>query len=184
MITFDVTEDDQRAWIQFAIDEQGRVGALRLAFSMLFVLVGAIFGMAVGDFTGLAIGAGVGAVLAVTVVPVVLRRSVRSQIDQAIATAPDGSVGPVTLRLTADELSYTTSAARTTWNRRAIRRVAVRGDHAFIMFGPSNGLVIPLTDGAADRHRFLDALNSGDVPTEDSSTAATETEPPGTVRGR
>jgi hypothetical protein len=169
MITFDVTEDDQRAWMQFVIDEQGRVGALRLAFSMLVVLIGAIFGMAVADFTGLAMGAGAGGVLAVTVVPAALRRSVRSQIDQAIASAPDGSLGRITLELTTDRITYTTSAAHATWSRNAIRRVAVRGDHAFIMFGPSNGLVVPLRDHTGDRHRFIDALNRGSVPTDDSS---------------
>lgn len=172
MITFDVTEDDQRAWMQFAIDEQGRVGALRLAFSMLFILVGAIFGMAVADFPGLGIGAAIGAFLAVTVVPVAMRHSVRQQIDQAIASAPDGSVGPVTLQLTVDQLTFSTSAAHSTWNRSSIRRVAVRGDHAFIMFGPSNGLVVPLHEQADERHRFIDALNSGTVPT------APDDEPP------
>lgn len=150
--------------MRFAIDEQGRVGALRLGFSMLFVLVFAIFGMAVGDFTGLGIGAAVGAVLAVTLVPVALRRSVQSQIDQAVASAPEGSVGPVSLELTAEEISYTTSVAHSTWKRKAIRRVVVRGDHAFIMFGPSNGLVVPLADDGGERHRFIDALNSGGVP--------------------
>ena len=56
MISFDVTEEDQRAWMRFAIEEQGRVGALRTAFSMLIVLVLAVFGFSVGGWTGLALG--------------------------------------------------------------------------------------------------------------------------------
>ncbi len=161
MISFDVTEDDQRAWMEFAIEEKGRVAALRLAFSMLVVVVFGILGYAFYEWSGLIGGFGVGLVLAFTLVPITLRASVRRQIDEAIAKAPDGAVGPVTLRLTADRLSYATSSAESSWERRAIRRVAVRGEHAFIMFGPSTGLVVPLTDQAGERHRFIDALNSG-----------------------
>ena len=163
MISFDVTEEDQRAWMRFAIDEQGRVAALRVAFSMLLVLVFGIFGFGVGGWTGLGVGAAGGLLLAVTGLPWMLRRSVEGQIDDAVASAPEGSVGPVTLELTSDHLTYTTQAVTSTWRRRAIRRVAVRGDHAFIMFGPSNGLVVPLA-GDPERSRFIDALNSGSEP--------------------
>ncbi len=164
MISFDVTYEDQRAWMRFAIEEQGRVSALRTAFSMLFVLVFAVFGFSVGGWTGLALGAAGGLVLALAVVPVVLRRSVEQQIDQAVATAPDGSIGAVTLELTRDRLSYRTSVSVSSWERRAIRRVVVRDDHAFIMFGPSNGLVVPLAEDDGSRSRWIDALNAGDVP--------------------
>lgn len=162
MISFTVTEDDQRAWMEFAIGEQGRVDALRVAVSMLSILVFVIVGFATFDFTGLGIGALVGIVFALSVVPVLLKRSVRRQIDQAIDTAPDGSLGPVTLELTPDQLTFTTSSVRSTWQRRAIRRVAVRQDHAFVMFGPNNGLVVPLYDDLnREREAFVDALNSG-----------------------
>lgn len=167
MISFDVTEDDQRAWMRFAIDEQGRLAALRLAFSMLLVLVFGIFGFGVAGWSGLAIGVGGGLVLALTGLPWLLRRSVERQIDDAVATAPDGSVGPVSLELTSDRLIYTTRAVTSSWQRRAIRRVVVRGDHAFIMFGPSNGLVVPLLDDSAERQEFIDVLNSGGAPTPD-----------------
>lgn len=163
MIQFDVTETDQRAWMQFAIDEQGRVGALRVAGGLLVTVIGAIVGHSMGDFTGLGIGAGVGAVLALTLVPATVKRSVARQINEAVASAPDGSVGPVTLELTERELTYTTSATRSSWQRRAVRRVVVRGEHAFIMFGPSNGLVVPI-DGDPARRAWIQALNGGRVP--------------------
>jgi len=162
MISFEVTEEDQRAWMQFAIDEQGRLAALRLAFSMLFVVLSGIVGFMFFELTGLLVGAALGGILALTMLPWLLRRSVPAQIDEAIASAPDGSVGPVELELTADELSYRTSAVHSKWQRRAVRRVAVRNDHAFIMFGPSNGLVVPLGDDpTGERAAWIDALNSG-----------------------
>ena len=42
MISFEVTEEDQRAWMRVAIDEQGRVAALRVAFSMLMPVTGGL----------------------------------------------------------------------------------------------------------------------------------------------
>lgn len=167
VISFDVTVEDQRAWMEFALAEQGRIGALRLAASLLVVLVFMILGFTLGEFAGLAWGGGIGLAAAVLGVPWLLRRSVRAQIDDQIARAPDGSIGPVSLELTSDELTWQTAAAKTTWQRRAIRRVAVRDNHAFIMFGPSNGLVIPLAKDDGSRTRFIDSLNSGGVPETD-----------------
>lgn len=163
--SFEVTDHDLRAWINYAVDQQGQVKqSIRAAMILMPILAGGVGWLALGGI-GALFGAGFGLVAGLLVLPILLRRTISRRIEQAIAQQPDGVIGPHTVRVEDDRLIWSTTVAQCAWKRSAVRRVHETDDHAFVMFAPENALVLPLhRDSSGDIRTVVAALTNAPPP--------------------
>lgn len=146
---YDVTEDDIRAWIRFALAQRDEVQrSVRMAMVLLPIIT-TLLGWLVEGALGAAVGLAFGLIMGLLVFPQLMKRTIDGRIETAIEQLPDGIVGPHSLEVLDDRIVWTTTAVHSTWKRSAIRRVAKTADHAFVMLGPENAIVVPLRNDAA-----------------------------------
>ncbi len=141
---YEVTEDDVRTWIRFAIAQRGDVErSVRLSMVLMPVIATLLGWLNFGGI-GAAVGLAAGLIIGLLVVPPLMKRTVESRIDTTIDGLPNGIVGPNTLEVLDDRVVWTTTAVQSTWKRSAIRHVTRTADHAFVMLGTENAIVVPM----------------------------------------
>lgn len=164
-VTYHTTADDVRAWMRFAIDRNADVHKSIRASRILMPIIALLLGFLVEGTVGAAIGLAFGIIIGVLLIPLLMQQTLNRRIDTAISQLPDGIIGPNSLEVLDDRIVWTTDAAQCHWKRTAIRQVSKTDDHAFVMFGPENALVVPLhQDRSGDVRTAIDLLAGGPPP--------------------
>lgn len=164
-IDLDITDDDLRAWMRYVLDSDGQVQQSRKGIQALTPLLLLLFGFAAGGWVGGLVALVAGVLMSLFFVPWALNAQFERRIEIAVSDLADGMTGRHTIELSADTITWTTSAVVARWNRSAIRKVHETDTHAFVMFSNTSAFIVPLApDDQGERRAFLDDVKLNRMP--------------------